>query len=135
MQSMNVITSGEQQNLSNIESTFTALPPANLDEDLDFDSVRTAANKAQKKVQQTAQKITSSETRAIPNYIRDMVRYIKKYAANGRFKFEYDCTKLSNPCFLELAKQFKEKYPAFFVVITNAKVQILTVDWSGKSEV
>lgn len=105
-----------------------------IEDELDFNQIKEMAKKARQKTIQTETPITESELRAIPMYINDMVRYIKKYAASGKIKFDYDCSKLSKACFFELARQFKYKYKEFFVV-TETKSQILTVEWSGKSEV
>lgn len=105
-----------------------------MEDDLDFNSVRETAKKARQSLIVAEKPISQSELRNIPLYINDMARYIKKYAAQGKYTFEYDCSKLSKACFIELANQFKSKYKEFFVV-TNNKSQILIIDWSGKLEV
>lgn len=105
-----------------------------LEDELNFDQIKEMAKKARQSAVQTERPISQSELKNIPLYMNDMVRYIKKYAAVGKDKFEYDCSKLSKACFLQLAAEFKHKYKEFFVVI-QSKTQILTVDWSGKSEV
>jgi len=105
-----------------------------MEDDLDFDKIKETAKKARQALIVAEKPISQSELKNIPLYINDMARYIKKYAAQGKNTFEYDCSKLSKACFFELAKEFKTKYKEFFVV-TNHKTQILTIDWSGKSEV
>ena len=134
MQSMDVITSGAEEDLSQNEESFAALPPQNLDDDLDFNSILETAKKAKVKSQQVTQTLSPGELKALPSYIRDMVRYVKKYATSGKFKFEYDCSKLTPVCFMELATQFKEKYTSFFVVV-DVKRQHIIVDWTGKNQV
>ena len=105
-----------------------------LEDELDFNQVKETARKARQALIVSEKPISQSELKNIPLYINDMARYIKKYAAQGKNTFEYDCSKLSKACFQELATQFKSKYKEFFVV-TNNKTQILTIDWSGKLEV
>lgn len=135
METSDVFTEG-----SNIEMTkpeeqkLSARGVSRIEDDLDFDTIREMAKKAQKEKVAAAKPITQEELRAIPTYINDMSRYIRKYAAAGKIIFQYDCGKLSTACFLELAQQFKQKYPRFFVV-TQMGTQIITIDWSGKNEV
>jgi hypothetical protein len=105
-----------------------------MEDDLDFNQIKETAKKARQSLIVAEKPISQSELKNIPLYINDMVRYIKRYAAQGKNTFEYDCGKLSKACFFELANQFKHKYKEFFVV-TNSKTQILIIDWSGKSEV
>lgn len=105
-----------------------------IEDELDFNQIKETAKKARQSLIVAEKPISQSELKNIPLYINDMVRYIKRYAAQGKNTFEYDCSKLSKACFFQLATEFKTKYKEFFVV-TNHKTQILTVDWSGKSEV
>lgn len=105
-----------------------------LEDELDFNQIKETAKKARQSLIVAEKPISQSELKNIPLYMNDMARYIKKYAAQGKNTFEYDCSKLSKACFFELAKEFKTKYKEFFVV-TNHKTQVLTIDWSGKSEV
>ena len=100
---------------------------------LDFNEIRQLVSSAQKNSSST-KTLTNRDRASIVIYIKDMVRYIKEYAAAGRTKLEYDCSKISELCFVELADRFKTKYPAFFVVKT-AKSQLITVEWTGKNEV
>lgn len=106
----------------------------NVEDDLSYEQIRETTKKAKQAIIVSDKPITPSELKSIPLYMNDMARYIKKYAAQGKNTFEYDCGKLSKACFFELANQFKHKYKEFFVV-TNSKTQILIIDWSGKSEV
>ena len=105
-----------------------------MEDELNYEEIRETTKKARQALVVSEKPISSSELKAIPMYINDMTRYIKKYAGNGKTSFEYDCAKLSKACFFELASQFKHKYKEFFVV-TNSKSQILIVEWSGKNEV
>lgn len=105
-----------------------------MEDELDFEKIKETTKKARQALIVSERPISQSELKNIPLYINDMARYIKKYAAQGKNTFEYDCSKLSKACFFELANQFKYKYKEFFVV-TNNKAQILIIDWSGKNEV
>jgi hypothetical protein len=105
-----------------------------LEDDLDYNQIRETTKKARQALIVSDKPITQTELKSIPLYMNDMARYIKKYATQGKHIFEYDCSKLSKACFVELATQFKQKYPMFFLVM-NSKTQILMVDWSGKNEV
>jgi transposase len=105
-----------------------------MEDELNYEEIRETTKKARQAMVVSEKPISQSELKSIPMYINDMIRYIKKYSSSGKTSFDYDCSKLSKACFLELASQFKHKYKEFFVV-TNIKTQILTVDWSGKSEV
>ena len=106
------------------------------DNQLDFESVKQTAKQAEKKLllNKTNNILTTAEKKAIPVYINDIVSYVKKYAKQGKFKFEYDCKNLTNTCFFELATEFKQKNPLFFVM-TDSHMKILTVEWTGKNEV
>ena len=104
-----------------------------MEDELDYEEIREATKKAKQSLIVAEKPISQSEIKAIPLYMNDIIRYIKKYAGNGKHSFDYDCSKLSKACFFELANQFKHKYKEFFVV-TNSKTQIITFDWSGKSE-
>jgi hypothetical protein len=104
-------------------------------DELDFETIKETAKEAQKKLllNKTEAGLTSAEKYAIPVYIKDMASYIKKYAKQGKFKFEYDCKNLTSSCFIELAKEFKERHPLFFVV-TDHGTKTLIVEWTGKNE-
>lgn len=107
-----------------------------IDNQLDFESIKETAKQAEKNIilNKTANTLTSAEKKAIPIYINDIVSYVKKYAKQGKFKFEYDCKNLTNTCFFELATEFKQKNPLFFVM-TDSYTKILSVEWTGKNEV
>ena len=132
MQTDSVIIEGGKNEVGKVEDTKLMAPP--IEDDLDFDQIHQAAKDAKKSKIVVEQQLTQSDLRAIKTYINDMSRYIKKYAAAGKMSFQYDCSKVATHCFLELARQFKKKYPRFFVV-TQMGTQILTVDWSNKHEV
>ena len=104
-----------------------------MEDELNYEEIRETTKKAKQALIVSEKPISASELKAIPLYMNDIVRYVKKYAGNGKMLFEYDCSKLSKACFMELASQFKHKYKEFFVV-TNSKTQVLIIDWSGKSE-
>lgn len=107
-----------------------------IDNQLDFESIKQTAKQAEKKLllNKSSDTLTSSEKKAIPVYMNDIISYVKKYAKQGKFKFEYDCKNLTNTCFFELATEFKQKNPLFFVM-TDSHMKVLTVEWTGKNEV
>jgi hypothetical protein len=135
MEIASVISLGESQIMKDQKTDTLAMAIQNSPEEdkLDFESIRDTAKRAQKSLSPKVKDITQAELRSIALYLKDIARYVKRYASNGKMKFEYDCSKLTPVCFMELALQFKNKNPMFFVV-TNSKTQVLTVDWSGKSE-
>lgn len=128
-----VFSKGEQNEMSTYEDT-SLIHVKQPEDELDFEKIKEIAKKAKKATVITEKPITNAELRAIPTYINDICRFVKKYASNGKFKFEYDCSKLSKACFIELADTFKQTYPLFFVAI-NTKTQMITVDWSGNHNV
>lgn len=137
MEVASVITLGEPEVMKHEKTeVFSMAGSITVDEDLDFEKIRETAKRVQKEKQigTTAAALTASEKRAIPIYIKDMIAYIKKYASQGKMKFEYDCEKLTPICFNELATQFKQKYPMFFVLV-HSKDQTVVIDWTGKHEV
>lgn len=105
-----------------------------MEDELDFEKIREKAKKARQALIVAEKPITPGELKSIPIYINDISRYIDKYASQGKDEFDYDCSKLSKACFIELATQFKQKYPMFFLVM-NSKTQMLKINWSGKLEV
>lgn len=105
-----------------------------MEDELNYEQIREKTKKARQALIVSDKPLSPTDVKAIPLYMNDMIRYINKYAADGKHEFQYDCGKLSKACFFELANQFKHKYKEFFVV-TNSKTQILIIDWSGKSEV
>ena len=105
-----------------------------MEDNLDFEKIREKTKKARQALIVSEKPITPSELKSIPMYIGDIERYIDKYASQGKEEFQYDCKNLTKACFFELANQFKHKYKEFFVV-TNSKTQVITINWSGKSEV
>jgi hypothetical protein len=103
-----------------------------VEEELDFEKIKEITKKANN-TQITIKTLTDKEKSQLQVYMKDIARYINKYASQGKSKFEYDCAGLTVQAFMELATTFKENYPLFFVLIRFK--QILVIDWSGKSEV
>lgn len=101
---------------------------------LDFDEIRKIQKESVSKKTKTTHVLTEQEKDNIEYYVNDMARFIKKYAERGETKFMYDCSPLTEVCFLALAERFKSLNPRFFVV-TQLGSQVLTVDWTGKNEV
>jgi TusA-related sulfurtransferase len=137
VQTSNLTTLGELENMKPKEKPAEIIFSEDvLSDDLDFHKINQATKDALKKSTsgKSIKVLSTNEKKAIPLYIKDITSYIKKYAAQGKFKFEYDCSKLTEVCFHELAHQFKQKNPLFFVVKQHY-TQILTIEWSGKNEV
>jgi hypothetical protein len=103
---------------------------------LDFEKIKELSKQAQKRFSQGKSDVglSQAEKKSIPIYINDIVSYIKKYALQGKFKFEYDCSQLSVACFNELATTFKQNNPLFYVS-QHHHLKILTIEWTGKNEV
>ncbi len=60
--------------------------------------------------------------------------HIKELCVEGKERFFYDCSKINENVFYQLAITFKQRNPLFFVT-TEDKIQRLTIEWSGKNEV
>ena len=101
---------------------------------LDFDEIRKIQKASVSRKTKTAHVLTEQEKDNIEYYVNDIAHYIKKYAERGDTKFMYDCSPLTEVCFLALAERFKTLNPRFFVM-TQLGSQVLTVDWSSKNEV
>lgn len=102
---------------------------------LDYESVRQTTKSASLSRQKKKEEpLTEKELASIQFYVEDMEKNILKLAQTGKDKFIYDCSKLSEKMFLEIAISFKKKNPLFFVVTAKGS-QMLTVEWSGKYEV
>lgn len=103
-------------------------------EPLNFDEIRQIQKKSLQKKTKVVETLSEKEAEDIEYYVNDISRYIRKYAEKGDTKFQYDCSPLTQVCFLALAERFKTLNPRFFVV-TQLGSQVLTVDWSNKNEV
>lgn len=101
---------------------------------LDYRAIREATKKANESVVKREIPLTEKELAKIESYIQDMEDYIKELSYEGKEKFFYDCSKIGENVFYQLAITFKERNPLFFVT-TEDKIQRLTIDWSGKNEV
>ena len=104
-----------------------------VEQDLNFHTIKELTKKALTNTNTPIKTLTNKEKAYLQVYMKDIIRYINKYAMQGKNKFEYDCENLSPQSFMELARTFKEKYPLFFVLIRFK--QILVIDWSDKNEV
>lgn len=101
---------------------------------LDYHQIRETTKKAAQPVEKVKRELTEKELAKIENYITDIEDYIRDMAADGKSKFIYDCSKLPEHIFYELVTRFKQQNPLFFM-LTEHKIQRLTVDWTGKNEV
>jgi hypothetical protein len=101
---------------------------------LDYSAIREKTKKANHVIKKLDVPLTQKELDKIQYYIRDMEENILQLAEQGKDKFTYDCSKISEKMFLELATQFKQRNPLFFIVQQNF-LQTLIVNWSGDNEV
>lgn len=105
----------------------------NMEDELDFEKIKEKTKKSRQELIISEKPMSAAELKSLPLYVNDIVRYVDKYASQGKEQLDYDCSKLSKACFLEISHTFKQKYPLFFLVM-SLKTQILTINWSGKSE-
>ena len=101
---------------------------------LDYSAIREKTKKANHVIKKLDVPLTQKELDKIQYYIQDMEENILQLAEQGKDKFTYDCSKISEKMFLELAVQFKQRNPLFFVLKQNF-LQTLVVDWTNKNEV
>ena len=101
---------------------------------LDYDEIVTISSLSRQKKKSSLDSITEEEQRALPMFIKDMVKHIGRYARKGESKFSYDCSKLSKTLFLEIAKEFKKINSKFFVV-TDYGRSVIIVEWNKSNEV
>ena len=106
---------------------------------LDFNQIQELTQTARKKIVENRDVIvskvtlTDKESERVDSYVKDMEKHIGKFAADAKDKFLYDCSKIENYVFYEVASRFKEKNSKFYVQ-TNGGTQVIVVDWSGKNE-
>ena len=106
---------------------------------LDFNQIQEITQTARKKIIGNRDKIiskiilTDKESERVDSYVKDIEKYIGKFAADAKDKFLYDCSKIENYIFFEVAQRFKEKNSKFYVQ-TNFGTQMIVVEWSGKNE-
>lgn len=107
---------------------------------LDFNTIQEETIRAKKsKITVKTEKVsnyqlTEKDLKQIGLLMKNMEKNITKFATEGKHKLTYDCSKLENPIFFELANTFKTNNPKFYVE-TNAGTKMIVVDWSGKNEV
>ena len=77
--------------------------------------------------------MTDDEIKKVNNWFKDLEKYIRQWAGNGSELFMYDCSKLPEHLFQEIANFFKIKNPYFYVE-TNSGTKMIKVTWVGKSE-
>jgi hypothetical protein len=99
---------------------------------LDYQAIR-KMTKEVSTVKKQEVPLTEKELKRVQYYIEDIEYNVLGLAEAGKDKFSYDCSKLSQKMFQELAVQFKNKNPLFYVT-TNSVTQLLTVEWHGKNE-
>lgn len=101
---------------------------------LDYKEICQVTKKAVNVLKNEDVPLTDKEKDRISFYIEDIETRIAEMAKTGKNKFLYDCSKLSKKVFIELAVQFKNKNPLFFVV-QDYGIQMLTVKWAETNEV
>lgn len=101
---------------------------------LDYNAIREKTKNATSVMKKLDVPLTERELVKIGIYIEDMEKHILSFAETGKDKFVYDCSKITEKMFFELADQFKVRNPHFFV-LQNNYLQTLTVEWTGKNEV
>jgi hypothetical protein len=99
---------------------------------LDYEAIR-KMTKERSAVKKEEAPLTEKELKRVQYYIEDIEYNIVGLAEAGKDKFTYDCSKLTQKMFQELAVRFKNKNPLFYVT-TNSGTQLLTVEWHGKNE-
>lgn len=123
---------------------FAPLPDTyeeeNISMPLDFHTIQEQTLNAKKvklptKGKETTMRyeFTDKDIKQIEIYMKDMEKHIAKFAADGKDRFTYDCSKLNSAIYFELAEKFKTANPRFYVE-THTGLQHLIVDWTGKNE-
>jgi hypothetical protein len=109
---------------------------------LNYDDIIKATTDAKQKVarEKKAVKVnveiilSNEEILMVDKWVKDLEKYIAKFAAEGSDKFSYDCAKVQTHLFYETAKRFKTRNPKFYVE-THGGTQMIVVTWHGKNEV
>jgi hypothetical protein len=101
---------------------------------LDYSAIREKTKKASHVIKKLDVPLTQKELDKIQYYIEDIESHILEFAEAGKDKFTYDCSRITEKMFLELAVQFKERNPHFFILQNNF-LQTLVFDWTAKNEV
>lgn len=109
---------------------------------LDYENIKKLTKEAKQKNVQ-ANKIqaenieivlTNEEILMVDKWVKEVEKYVAKFASNGSDKFLYDCSKIDTHLFYETALRFKMRNPKFYVE-THGGTQMLVVQWNGKNEV
>jgi hypothetical protein len=78
--------------------------------------------------------LTEKELKRIQYYVEHMEDSIIEIAESGNSKLEYNCAKIPQRIFFEVAELFKKNNPLMLVITEKGTMQIV-VHWSGKYEV
>jgi len=78
--------------------------------------------------------LTEKELKRIQYYVEHMEDSIIEIAESGHSKLEYNCTKIPERIFFEVAELFKKSNPLMLVITEKGTMKIV-VHWSGKYEV
>jgi hypothetical protein len=101
---------------------------------LDYKDVCDTTKKIAALLKQDEKPLTEKEKTKILFYIDDMEKHILDIAKTGKNIFVYDCSKLTKKMFVDIAEEFKERNPLFFV-LQDSGIQMLTIQWGMTNEV
>jgi hypothetical protein len=100
----------------------------------DYNNIREITRLAKEKQVQSKKTVprpvilTEQEQERVEALVKDMEKSIIKFAGVGEERFIYDCSKLEHYIFLDLAQNFKDKNPKFYIEL-DRETQMIIVDW------
>ena len=100
---------------------------------LDYKDIQKTTRKSTP-VAQKQEPLTEKELNRVQYYMEHMEDSIIEIAESGHYKLEYNCNKIPERIFFEVAELFKKNNP-FMLVITDKGALKIIVHWSGKYEV
>jgi len=83
---------------------------------LDYKDVCDTTKKIATLLKQDETPLTEKEKTKVLFYVEDIEKRILDMAKAGKNKFIYDCSKLTKKMFVDIAKEFKDRNPLFFVL-------------------
>lgn len=99
-----------------------------------FHEMKEKADEKNKKKTVVKENLSAEDSDFVDYLIRDVEAHIRNNASQGKYTFDYDCSKINSAVYQELLIRFKHQHPLFFVM-TSGKSQKMTVDWSGYHDV
>lgn len=100
---------------------------------LDYNDIQKTTKKSTA-VTQKQEPLTEKELNRVQYYMEHMEDSIIEIAESGHYKLEYNCNKIPERIFFEVAELFKKNNP-LMLVITDKGASKIIVHWSGKYEV